>query len=687
MFKNCVVLIFSALIFSGCGSSSSDFDLKNGEAPIRFPSSVLEIEEQKETVINDFKSGIESVLEKDEKTFENSVHFLNDIIYDMKKILSLHFNVSNLSPDESLRSAAQVSYLELESILREFYFNKEIYNVLVKNFENISDFSDEDKALLSRLISSFENNGISLSLSDQKIFEEVSAQISSLGAEFTKNITNYSKTIAFTKDDLQGLSDTELVNFAKDESGNYIFDPKSTFQFIIISDYADKEETRIKTFIEYYSVGKGQNAQILEKIVQLRAKKAALLGFENYADLKTSQRMAKTSENAMNFINDLILKTSDKYQEELLPVVSLKKQEKGDDAVLYLWDSGYYRNKYSRENFSFNENDYKKYFSMENCVKGMFEIFEEVFDIKINERNSKNQNLWHEDVKEYEMLDGSSGELLGLFYFDLYPRDGKYTQFATSFVYPGNVYLNSYNEKASAILYGNWAKPAENNPSLLTFSDLTYLFHEFGHLMHALLMNSKYSLLRDVSWDFVEVPSQIAERWCFDQKILERFAVNYLDESDRLPSDFIEKMEKSYNMFKAYSVQGQGRYSKIDLRLHSEFKDYDSVDPDKVFNEEMENFVPVTDEVKNQISNISSFSHIAEGYGAGYYSYFWSFAIVHDFASVFENSPHGFMDKEIGLSLRKEIFEPGFSRTEDESIRAFLGRNWSVDAYIKYINN
>jgi thimet oligopeptidase len=681
-------VFLAVIIISGCSGSSDDFDSKKGEAPIRFPQSVTEIQTQNQRAVNDFKKGIDSIVSAEPKNFKNTIHYLNDILYDIKKIQGLHEAVLNLSEDESLRKAAEKSYLSIDSEIRMLFFNRDIYNIL-KSFAFTASFSfNEDKILIEKMIAEFKKNGADLSPFNQQQLEEASVEISSLESEFISNITNYNNQVSFTKSELEGLSESDLSNFDKDQSGNYIFDPRLSSQYSLINNYAAKEDTRKKAYMEFYSIAENKNPAILEKIIQLRAKKSQILGFDTYADFKISSRMAKTAENVDTFFDELLLGIDLKIEDEKQILKALKKQDLSDnDADFYIWDSGYYQTKYSKDNFSFNENNYKKYFSMEKCIKGMFEIFEEVFQIEINERNNAKQSLWHVDVKEYEMRDASNGELLGLFYFDLYPREGKFTHFATGFTYSGNKYSNGYKETASAILLGNWPQPSNNTPSLLSFYEVTTLFHEFGHLMNCLLMNSKYSFLRQLSWDFVEVPSQIAERWCYDQKILERFAVNWTDENDIIPADFIEKKEKSENAFAAMSAESTSRYSLVDLELHRKFEENETIDVDLVFNEEITKYLPLTDEVKNNTSNLSSFGHIAGGYDAGYYSYLWSLAIVHDFVSVFENSPSGFMDSQYGLSLRREIFEPGFSRSEDESVRAFLGRDWTLDAYINYINN
>jgi thimet oligopeptidase len=673
-------MFLTACNFSGSSGSDSDTSEKSY---IILPKSEDEVVSSEKAAASEFNRQISRVEETDQKDFENIVYALNDAVYEYKKAGGINYTAAYLSTDKKVRNAATAQYYENEKNINSLYFNKNIYDKIDYVLSNSQNLSSEEKNLAEKFLNDFEKNGINLTESDQNLQEEISSELSLLKSEFSKNIQNINEKVVLTPEELEGVPDSELKNLSKDDSGNYLVGLKISMDRGIVLKYAEKESVRKKVFSKFYSVAKEKNPEILEKIIQLRAKKAAVLGFNSFGDFKTSDRMAKSADNAIAFVKNLAQKSQSKFEQEKTKLLELKKTYTSNtDAVLNNWDLSFYKNKYDKENFDLNHTEMKKYFSLDNCINGLFNNFENLFNIEITKLNVSNDLLWHEDVTVYQVKDGESKKLLGLFYLDLYPRDGKFNHFASFFTYIGNVYSDKKEETPSGVLVGNWKKPENNNPSLITFGELTTLFHEFGHTLNLLLMNSKFAELRQNSQDFVEIPSTMAEQWCYDYDVLKSFAVNHENKDDLLPSDYLEKIKKSKNAFSATGVLSTSSYALSDLKIHTEFNDYDSVDVTGIFNDILENYYFAQPE---GISRVSRFEHIVAGYGAGYYSYLWSEAVVYDLKTVFDKTGEGLLSKEVALDLRKKIYEPGIKVEEDESVHRFLGRDWNVDAYIEHI--
>ena len=479
-------------------------------------------------------------------------------------------------------------------------------------------------------------------------------------------------------------ADSALALLQRTAGGDYIFDARLYSPYAAILTYAQDEATRQQTYVTYNSVAKEHNPAILERLVQLRAQKAELLGYATYADLKLAPRMAENTATAMDFLDRIHTGIEAKLASEKNLLLELKRNHTADpDAQFYVWDINFYINRYSKEQFDLDHSAMQKYFSLERCLQGMFDTFAAVFNIEIIPYDNADIELWHSDVRCYEIRASAGGASLGLFYLDPYPREGKYTWYASMFTYAGNRYRDGSGALPSGILMGNWNKPTPEEPSLLTFFDLRVLFHEFGHILHRILLDTTYAELHFSSFDFVEVPSQMLERWCYDQRVLERFAVNYQNELDVLPSDYVSKIRQAENAFSALtSASSILARSMTDLTLHSAYAPEDPVDVDAVSKEMFARYsIPHPQEA----SSIARFEHLAGGYEAGVYSYLWSLAIVHDLITRFEQSPEGLLDAEIGAALKQYIYEPGLTRDENESIEEFLGREWSVDAYLDFL--
>jgi len=679
--------LFFALVMAGCSSEShSPTTSQASHSPIQLPATAQEIESLQQQATTAWNADITRIESEQNPTFDNTVHALNDALYDLNKIIGIASTSFYLSPSEEVRTAADQAYLSCTALRRQVYFNTQLYQALAQTTQESLSLNSTDQRLLLKLTEAFERNGIALSDSDKTRFNAINDEIDALESQFQSNVTNDQSRVVFTPEQLQGVPEDTLELMEQTEDGDYIFTATQYSQYNAIVTFAEHESSRRQAYIAYYSVAKEQNPAILERLIQLRAEKAALLGYDSYADFQIAPRMAKTAATAKAFMEQISTGTADKLAAEKNLLLDLKRSETADPtAQLYLWDMAFDINRYSAEHFDLDHSAMKKYFSLPVCLQGMFDTVADLFGLEIVPYTDDNFELWHSDVQCYEIREKSSGNALGLFYLDLYPRTGKYTWFASDFTYKGNSYRDGSRELPSGILIGNWTKPTSEQPSLLSFNELRDLFHEFGHILNLILMDTTYAELHETPWDFIEVPSQMLEQWCYDQRVLERFAVNYDDPDDVLPSDYVTKVEQAAGTFRALDTTS--RYltrGMIDLTLHTDYGSDDAVDVDAVYKEITERyFSPYPEEA----TAIARFEHLAGGYDAGYYSYLWSLAIVHDLKSRFDQTADGLLDTETVAALKEQIYQTGFNRDSAEVVHEFLGRDWSVDAYLEFVNS
>lgn len=623
------------------------------------------------------------IIDTEIKTFANTVAALNNALYELRKSYGLFFLIGEVAVDPGLREAASQATQEISEWKAAVYHDEDLYAALEEVAFSRPDLAGEQFLLLNDFLRSFRRKGIDLPVADRMVLEEIMSRINALEREFATNVTNFDTAVDFFPGELEGLPPSALNLLEEDGEGGYLMDPRIAAEYNAVIEFAVSESTRQTAWKAYYSVAREDNPAILEEIIRLRAEKARLLGYETHADFVTEEKMVGSAAAAITFLEDMGDGLAQRVGLENRELLALKIRETGDaDAVLEPWDTAYYQRLRISEEYDLDQEAMKEYFSLGNCLQGMFEVFSESFGIEIVERPAAEGHAWHGDIRFFQVNDAASGDPLGTFYLDLYPREGKYTHFATCFVKGANTFADGTRERPVAVLVGNWLEPGEDTPSLLSFFEVKTLFHEFGHVMNALLLDARYHELNENSLDFVEVHSQIAEQWLSDQAVLDRFAVSYRDPAETIPPDFLEKQlaVDRADIFFPQSIVSRGL---TDLFLHTRFDEDDPIDVVGEANHTLARYrqLPVPEDT----AWIARFTHLTGGYDAGYYGYLWAYAIAYDLASRFRESPDGFLDPTLGRQLREQIYEPGQSRDEDASVAAFLGREWSGDAYLEYL--
>nr|WP_281384264.1 M3 family metallopeptidase [Pelagicoccus albus] len=440
------------------------------------------------------------------------------------------------------------------------------------------------------------------------------------------------------------------------------------------------EATRRKMKETRYSLAREENAGLLQDIVELRAAIAEKLGYETWADYRIEPKMAKDAETALAFEREFVEGLEPKFKSELAAFRELKVEETGDpNAEIKMWDWRYYANQLKKRRYSVDTEALRVFFPYEQTLRGMFSTYERTFGLKIEEVEAPYR--WVDDLTLHMVSDAETGEPLGLVYLDMFPREGKYNHFAQFAFIRGKQDPGGQYRRPTVALLCNFPKALGEEPALLSHSEVETLFHEFGHALHSIMTRAKYQRFSGTSVprDFVEVPSQLLERWTWSKPVLDTFARDYRDTSKTIPAEVLERMKQAQLATVATHYRRQLGLGMLDLTLHTQVKEGSGKDVIELSNQVFSKvFLPVPADT----SFATFFGHLT-GYDAGYYGYAWADAIASDLSTVFEESEKGYFDEEAGKRLREEIYAPGGSREIETSIKRFLGRSRSIEPFLQ----
>ena len=506
-------------------------------------------------------------------------------------------------------------------------------------------------------------------------------ELTGLETDFENNVTKARQELKLTRAELDGVPE-DFLRQTKTGDDEYTVKVNITWHYMTVMENARSEDTRRKMETGRDNLAREQNIPLLEKMIPLRDDIARKLGYRNFADYAIETRMARTGSTATEFLEKLKMGLQPKFDAELADFRALKIAETGDtNAQVRLWDWRYYANQLRKQKYNVDSEQLRVYFPYQPVLDGMFRIYQSIFGLKFERVEPPYK--WIGDLQLYTVSDAATGEPLGLFYLDMFPREGKYNHFAEFGIIDGKLLPDGRYQRPVVALVCNFPAPAGDHPSLMSHDNVTTVFHEFGHAMHAILTRAKYSRFSGTSvpQDFVEAPSQMLENWTWDKKVLDSFAADYRDPSRKIPAEILAQLKASRLATEGTVYRRQLCFGLTDLALHTEIHDDNAAQILPLSNKTLSDvFLPVPE----NSAFVAYFGHII-GYGAGYYGYAWADAIAADMATVFEKSPDGYFDKQAGMRLRKEIYEVGDSRDVNVSIEQFLGRPRSIEPFLKKI--
>jgi thimet oligopeptidase len=572
-----------------------------------------------------------------------------------------------VSPDPDLRSEASECEVSVNQFFVDVNLRREVYDAV----RGAVPRSPDEARLLRETLARFERSGLKL---DAKLAElkDLGQQLAALEARFSKNLNEDLTTVAFTKEQLEGLPDSFFARREADQNGLYTVTTKPS-DYTVVSTSAKLASTREAMLRAYWSRAGEANTQLLNQGIQLRQKIAATLDYESWADYRIDGRMAVNAKSVLDLLLPLKDKLATRSKQDLDILLEAKKVDDPSATALEAWDVNYYANVVQRTKFNVDQVKVSEYFPADVVVKGMFDVYSTVLGLRFSEM--ENAKVWVPGVKEYEIRNKSDDAVIGYFYTDLVPRPGKYGHAAAFPLISGRVLRDGSYSRPIAAIVANFAEPSGYAPSLLSHDAVKTLFHEFGHVMHQTLTRAPYASLSgsSVARDFVEAPSQMFENWVWSPQILEILSGHYQDHSKKLPAELLQNLIAARSFNQGYSYTHQLVLGLIDMEVHAT---NGPVDVDRVHDRVYEQVLGIKPVSGSHF--MATFGHMMTGYDAAYYGHIWSEVYAADMFTQFQDD---LLDANVGSRYRKTILERGNMVPPLELVEQFLGRKVSVEAF------
>jgi thimet oligopeptidase len=582
--------------------------------------------------------------------------------------------ISETYVSDSTRSAANQGMQVLGDYQTSLILNESLYKTIRSYAEtNMATLTPGQQKFIRDQLQLFENNGMKLDSAGRIQLQAIGEKLTMLGLEFDKNIATSLDSIQYTASELNGLPE-DITKVWRRTNGAYVL-YINTPNSMDISKYAVSESTRRRFYIKYNNRAYPENIKVLDSLLYYRQQYATKLGYRSYAAYALADKMAGNPKAVWDFENNLAEKLTPQVTKDILSIRRLKKQlhpELGD--TINSWDVNYYKNILLDTKYQLNTDEVKEYFEMNSTIAGMFELYHQLLGVSVKE--TFGIPVWYSKVRTFDMY--LHGKKIGSFYFDLYPRQNKYSHFACYGISAANITGNRQLLPVAALIC-NFPEAVKGTPTLLDHSDVIVLFHEFGHLVHAMVVRSDLSSQPNtLKADFGEAPSQFLENFCWQYPSLKIFAKNYKT-GKILPETLFKKMKAAEHVFEAYDDIFQVYYGMIDFTFEDKYDSIRNMDLVEV----SKNLARVTQmPTIPETHMIAGFTHLSS-YGANYYGYLWSRVFAQDIFSVFEKN--GIMDSKTGERYRKEILEVAGSQEEIDMLRHFLKREPNSDAFMRSI--
>ena len=620
-------------------------------------------------------------------TFENTIEalaFSGDVL---DRISSIFFNLNSAETNDEIQKIAQ----EVSPLLSEFGNDVRLNPDLFARVKTVYEQRDklnlnpEQTTLLDKKYKSFSRNGANLPEDKKNQLREIDKELSKLSLQFGENVLAetqaYQLHIA-NESDLAGLPEgtieaaRSLAKSQEKEGWTFTLDHPSYVPFVT---YANNRELRKKMAIAFGAKGfqnnEFDNQEIVLKIAKLRFDRAQVLGYATHAHFVLEERMAESPEKVKTFSNDLLEKAKPAALKEFAQLTAFAKELDGIDH-LEKWDGAYYSEKLKQKLFNLDDEILKPYFQLEKVLDGAFAVAQKLYGITFEEIYEVDK--YHEEVKTYAVKD-EDDQLVAVFYADFFPRKGKrngawMTSFKSQYI------KKEINERPHISIVCNFTKPTETKPSLLTFNEVTTLFHEFGHALHGMLANTTYPSLSGTSvyWDFVELPSQISENWCYEPEALALFAYHY-ETGEMIPMELVHKIKESASFQEGMATMRQLSFGLLDMGWHAQ--DPSNIKDIKAFETEQFAATQLYPDVKENAMS-TSFSHIFQGgYSSGYYSYKWAEVLDADAFEYFQEK--GIFNKEVATKFKENVLSKGGTEHPMILYKRFRGQEPKPEALLR----
>ena len=639
-----------------------------------------------EKAIGESLAQIDSIAQNPEPaTFKNTIEALAYTGLALDRLTAMFFNLNSAETNDTLQAEAQRISPLLTDYGNDICLNEALFKrvkTVYDQHENLS-LTAEQQTLLEKTYKSFTRNGANLSLDDKERLRKIDKELATLKLKFSENVlaeTQHYQWVITDKEQLSGLPDFVLEMLAQEAKKRNVQGWVITLDlpvYTAVMKYADNRDLRQKLFTDYHSRCAGDspynNETNVLRIAELRQARASLLGYPSYAAFALEERMAETPKKVMNFLSELLSKAKPQALKELeqLKIFS-------GFADFQQWDFAYYAEKLKQERYQIDDSLLKPYLSLDKAVEGMFAVAQKLYGLHFTP--TEEVEKYHPEVQTYKVTD-ENGNYLALFYTDFFPRAGK----------RNGAWMTSYKEqyrdeqgkdsRPHISIVCNFTRPTDTAPSLLTFGELTTLFHEFGHALHGMLSKVTYPSLSgtNVARDFVELPSQLMENWCYEEETLRLFATHY-ETGAPLPIEWVQKIKEASAFMEGILSVRQLNFGFSDMAWHT-YPHLERLERVDLFEQEATKATQLYPLIERMCIS-PAFSHIfSGGYAAGYYSYKWSEVLDADAFEAFKEG--GIFNTEVATRFRKEVLEKGSSEKESLLYKRFRGQDPTPDALIR----
>ncbi len=640
--------------------------------------------------IEQAKNEIEDIyISEEEPTFENTIAALDYSGNQLSRLSVLFFNIYSSNADDEIQQIA----MEVSPLLSEFgndvNLNEKLFHRIKAVYEKKDSLSltTEQQTLLENTYKNFARNGALLNDLQKDELRELDKELSQLSLVFgakVLNDTNAYELLIDNESDLVGLPKDNVAEAREaaktkgKEGWLFTLDYPVYLPFVT---YIQDRELRKKMVLAKNALGFQDNENNTEEtlltIAKLKIKKANLLGYKTYADYVLEERMAKTPGTVKNFLNELLEKSTPFANKEFAELEQFA-MEKDGIGKLERWDGAYYSEQLKKSKFNLDEEELRPYFSLENVLNGVFDIAGELYNIKFTK--APEVEVYHPEVTVYKVTSSQTNQLVAYVYTDFFPRTTKRAG-AWMSSFKSQCKKNVVDERPQVSVTCNFTKPTATKPSLLTFGEVTTLFHEFGHALHGMLSDTTYPSLSGphVYWDFVELPSQIFENWCYEKEALSLFAKHY-ETGEIIPDALIEKIKAAASFEAGMQMLRQVGLASIDFGWHA-VESLEHVKQVKEYEAELTAKTSLYPETAG-VCTSTAFSHIFQGgYSAGYYSYKWAEVLDADAFEYFKE--RGIFNKEVATKFKQNILAAGGSAHPMELYKAFRGAEPSIEPLLK----
>ena len=640
-----------------------------------------------EQTIQIARKEIDSIVSNQENpSFTNTIEALDFAGEALDRLSSIFFNLNSAETSDEMQKIAQEVTPLLTSFQNDIALNEALFERVKAVYDQKEQLhlTTEQATLLDKKYKGFARNGALLAADQKNRLRAIDTELAQLSLTFGENVlaeTNTYQLHITNEADLKGLPEgakemaADLAQSKNLEGWLFTLDFPSYIPFVT---YVENRDLRKEISIAYgkkaFQNNAYNNEAIVKKIVALRHERANLLGYETHAHFVLEERMAQNPNQVLTFLNDLLTKAKPAAEREFTQLANFAKSL---DSIEQLekWDGAYYSEKLKQELYQLDDEALKPYFKLENVLYGAFTVAHQLFGLTFNE--IQDIDKYHPDVQTFEVLN-EKHELVAVFYADFFPRKGKrngawMTSFKPQYI------KDNINERPHVSIVCNFTPPTPTKPSLLTFNEVTTLFHEFGHALHGMLANTTYPSLSGTSvyWDFVELPSQIMENWCYEPEALALFAKHY-ETNEIIPQQLVDKIKESASFLEGMATLRQLSFGILDMEYHGKNQAIENV---KAFELEAMKVASLYPDVAENCMSVS-FSHIFQGgYSSGYYSYKWAEVLDADAFAYFQEK--GIFNQEVAASFKNNILSQGGTDHPMTLYKKFRGQAPQPEALLK----